>query len=71
MNKYFQLKYFFHKFLIPLLRDEVADDPRQSHCSEKDALHQPLELEISVLWAGGQVEIDGLVHLPLLALPLR
>ena len=62
---YVQLKYFQTnlKFNLFLLRDEVAEDPQQSHGSEEDALHQPLELEVTVLRVGGQVEIDSFVHL--------
>ena len=62
---YVQLKYFQTnlKFNLFLLRDEVAEDPQQSHGSEEDALHPPLELEVPVLRVAGQVEIDGFVHL--------
>ena len=50
--------------MIGLLRDKVAEDPRQGHRSEEDTLHPPLEQEVSGLRLGCQVKIDGFVHLP-------
>ena len=50
--------------IIGLLRDEVAEDPRQRHASEEDTLHPPLEQAVSGLRLGRQVQIDGFVHLP-------